>query len=69
MNGMKRTIRGTGKVFLALLGGVLFPILIWVALGVAVNQKLRATRAKPARAPTLGEILAAAGLDEGGLSK
>lgn len=61
MKGTKKIVRGTGKVMLALLGGILFPALIWVALGVAVNQMLRERRPKRAPAPTIGEILAAAG--------
>jgi len=47
---------------LALLGGVLMPILIWVALGVAVNQRARERRVQRKPAPTIGEILVAAGL-------
>ena len=62
MERIKRVAGGTGKVVLALIGGILFPILIWVALGVAVNQKLRERRPQRAPAPTIGEILTAAGL-------
>ncbi len=62
MERIKRITGGTGKVILVLLGGILFPILIWVALGVAVNQKLRERRPKRVPAPTIGEILTAAGL-------
>ncbi len=62
MERIKRITGGTGKVILALLGGILFPILIWVALGVAINQKLRERRPQRVAAPTIGEILAAAGL-------
>lgn len=45
-----------GKVLLALLGGILFPILIWVALGVAINQKMCAK--KEVTVPTIGKFLA-----------
>ncbi len=62
MERIKRVAGGIGKVILALLGGILFPILIWVALGVAVNQKLRERKPQRAPTPTIGEILAAAGL-------
>ena len=41
MERMMRIARGTGKVILALLGVALMPILIWVALGVVVYQKMR----------------------------
>ena len=41
MKTMKRIAQGTGKVVLAILVGVLIPVLIWVALEVAVNQKMR----------------------------
>jgi len=62
MEKAKQIARGAGKVILALLGGVLMPILIWVALGVAVNQRLRERRVQRKPAPTIGEILVAAGL-------
>ncbi len=62
MERMKRITKATGKVLLALLAGVLMPILIWVALGVVINQKIRERRPQRVPAPTIGEILAAAGL-------
>ena len=62
MKGTKQIARGTGKVMLALLGGILMPILIWVALGVAISHKLRERAPQRKPAPTIGEILAAAGL-------
>ena len=58
MKGMMKLARGTGKVFLALLGGILMPILIWVALGVALNKKLREKEVRQAEVLTNGEILA-----------
>ncbi len=60
MNGTKRAAAAVGKVILVLVGGMLFPVLIWVALGVALNQKLRAGRAQGPTAPTIGEILGTA---------
>jgi hypothetical protein len=62
MKEIKRVAQGTGKVILALLTGILMPILIWVALGVAINQKLREKKLKQTSAPTIGEILTKAGL-------
>lgn len=62
MEKIMQSVRGVGKVLLALLGGILFPILIWVALGVAVYQKVRERAVQRKPAPTIGEILAAAGL-------
>ncbi len=38
MKGTKRTARGIGKVVLALFGVVFMPVLIWIALGVAIRQ-------------------------------
>ena len=52
-----RFAKGTGKVAFAILVGVRMPVLIWVALGVAVNQKLRQPAAQKKTA-TIGEILA-----------
>ncbi len=61
MKGMTKLARGTSKVFLALLGGILMPILIWVALGVAINKKPREKEVRQAEVPTIGEILTKAG--------
>jgi len=47
---------------LVLLGGLLMPVLIWVALGAALTQKARERRAGQRPSPTIGEILTAAGL-------
>ena len=62
MERTKKIAKSAGKVMLALLGGILMPILIWVALGVAISHKMheRAPQRRPA--PTIGEILTAAGL-------
>ncbi len=56
-------VRRAAYSLLALLTGVFFPLLIWIGLGVAVYQRLceRISQREPAR--TLGEILAAAGLE------
>ncbi len=62
MKGTKQIARGTGKVMLALLGGILMPILIWVAFGVAISQKVRDRIPQRKPAPTIGEVLVAAGL-------
>jgi hypothetical protein len=56
MEKMMQSVRGVGKVLLALLGGILFPILIWVALGVAVYQKVRERAVQRKPTPTIGEI-------------
>ncbi len=63
MKRIKRIGWGVGKVVLALLAGILMPILIWVALGAAVTQKLREKRQQRKSAPTIAEILAAAGIN------
>ncbi len=60
MNGMKKVAKGIGKVVLALLAVVLMPILIWVALGTALNIKLREKKLQRAPVPTIGEVLAKA---------
>jgi hypothetical protein len=57
MNKMMKVVKGTGKVILALLTGIFMPILIWIGLGVALNQKLRAKKKVVETAPTIGEIL------------
>ncbi|MBA7628765.1 hypothetical protein ES703_36260 [subsurface metagenome] len=46
---------------LFLLAGVLFPILIWVGLGVAMSQWVRERRLEREPGRTVGEILVAAG--------
>ncbi len=66
MENMMKGTKGTGKVILALLGVILMPILIWVALGVAISQKMRERAPKRKPAPTISEILATAGLSING---
>jgi hypothetical protein len=46
MKALRKIALGTGKVMLAVLGCVLMPILIWVALGVAINQSTSKKRLK-----------------------
>lgn len=57
MKGMIKVAKGTGKVVLALLVGVFMPILIWIALGVALNRKMREKAARQTEVETIGEIL------------
>jgi hypothetical protein len=57
MKGLIKVAKGTGKVVLALLVGVFMPILIWVALGVALNKKLRGEVIQQTEVKTIGEIL------------
>jgi len=62
MKEIKRIGRGVGKVVLVLLAGILMPILVWVALGASLTQKIREKRQQRMSAPTIAEILAAAGI-------
>jgi len=62
MERMKKIGKGTGKVMLAVLAGVFMPVLIWVALGVALHKKAQERKQKEVTAPTIGEILTRAGL-------
>lgn len=55
-------MRRTGYGLLFFLVGIFFPILIWVGLGVVVQQWVRERMLKRHPAPTVGEILAAPGL-------
>jgi hypothetical protein len=57
MKGIMKVAKGIGKVILALLTAVLMPILIWVALGVALNKKLRGEVIRQTEVKTIGEIL------------
>ena len=57
MNKIMKVVKGTGKVVLALLTGIFMPILLWIGLGVALNQKLRAKKQVTETAPTIGDIL------------
>ena len=62
MARVKQITRSVGKVSLILLGVVLMPILISVGLGVTIGQKVQGRKLQRKTAPTIGEILAAAGL-------
>jgi uncharacterized membrane protein YraQ (UPF0718 family) len=42
MERMQKIAKRTGKVVLALLAGVLMPVLVWAAVGVAARQALKA---------------------------
>lgn len=53
MERTKKVLRGAGKVILALLMGVFMPILVWVALGVAIQQEVRQRKPRRALAPTM----------------
>ena len=57
MNKMMKVAKGIGKVILAILTGIFMPILLWVGLGMALNQKLRVKKQVTVTAPTIGEIL------------
>lgn len=57
MEKMMKVARGTGKVVLALLTAVFMPVLIWVALGVAINRKMAEKNALRKLAPAIDETL------------
>ncbi|MFH1381380.1 MAG: hypothetical protein ABIH70_00610 [Chloroflexota bacterium] len=57
MEKTMKTAIGIGKVLLALLAGIFMPILIWVAFGVAVNQKLHQWSAQRKPVPATGDAL------------
>ena len=57
-----RRMRRIGALMLALLAGILVPIVIWVALVAAVIKLVQEWRLKRAPARTVGEILGAAGI-------
>ena len=60
MKELIKITRGIGKVILALLGAILMPILIWIALGVAINKKLREKEVPQMETETISELLAKA---------
>ena len=59
MKTIKKISLHIGKVMLAILGCILMPVLIWVALGVAVHHKTLQREVGREQVPTFGEILAA----------
>ncbi len=60
MKTFKKIALGIGKVLAAMIGCVLLPVLIWVALGVAIYQKTHQGEARKELVPTLGKILGVA---------
>ena len=62
MQRMKKIASGTGKVILALLTGVSLPVLIWVALGMAMHKKAHEMKHKQTPVPTVAEVMIKAGL-------
>ena len=59
MKTIKKIALSIGKVIVAILACGLMPILIWVALGVAIYQKSHQKEARKELVPTLRQILAA----------
>lgn len=59
MEKTKKITKGIGKVFTALLGIVLMPVLIWVAMGTAIYQKTHVRKAQTETTPTFKQILQA----------
>ena len=59
MERTKRVVKGMGKVILALLTGVLMPLLIWVALGTAINRKMVEKSVQRKLSPAADETLEA----------
>jgi len=57
MKTIRKIALGIGKVLAAIIGCVLMPILIWVALGVAIYQKRHQPQTRRELVPTLGQIL------------
>lgn len=57
MKKLMRVTTGIGKVFLTILGCLFMPVLIWVALGVALYQKAVETRTEAKQVPTFRQIL------------
>ncbi len=62
MKRTKQIARGIGKVILALLAVALMPILVWVALGAALNERLREKNLQRAPATTAGGTMTNLGL-------
>ena len=54
MKTVNKITLGIGKVLAAIIGCALMPILIWTALGVAINQKPYRKEACMEPVPTLG---------------
>ncbi len=58
MEKTKRVVKGIGKVILAMLTAILMPVLIWVALGAAVNRKAMEKNVQRKLAPADAETAA-----------
>jgi hypothetical protein len=58
MKRMEKAIKEIGKVLLALLTGIFMPLLVWVGLGIAINQKMTKKVAHPKTVPATGNTLA-----------
>ena len=56
MKTTKKIALRIGKVLAAIIGCVLMPVLIWVALGAAIYQKAHQREARKELVPTLGQI-------------
>lgn len=55
MKTLKKAALDTGKVILAILGGIMMPVLIWVALGAAIYQKVHQEKVQKDTVPTFGQ--------------
>jgi hypothetical protein len=64
MKKTKKIALGLGKITLAIVGGILMPVLIWVALGAAIYQKVHQKKAQTKAVPTLGQILRVGAADK-----
>ena len=62
MEKTKGMTLGIGKIILVILGCVLMPVLIFVALGAAIYQETHAKETRTETVPTFGQVLAATGL-------
>lgn len=62
MERVKQVARRVGKVTLVLLGVILMPVLTTVGFGMVVSQKVQAKKSHQKPVPTIGEILAVAGI-------
>jgi hypothetical protein len=57
MKRIEKVVKGIGKVILALLTGIFMPLLVWVGLGVAINQKVTKKAIQPKTVPAAGDTL------------
>jgi len=54
-----KALKKIGKVLLVLLGCIMMPVLIWVALGAAIYLQAKARKTHTVAAPSFGQILTA----------